>query len=71
MSATLTDRKATSPSRPPSGGETPHGSRLARWASSWRVSLRMARRDVRRYRGRSILVLVMVTLPIALIVAVT
>ncbi len=69
MSATLTDRKATSPSRPPSGGETPHGSRLARWASSWRVSLRMARRDVRRYRGRSILVLVMVTLPIALIVA--
>ncbi|WP_323096257.1 FtsX-like permease family protein [Intrasporangium sp. YIM S08009] len=46
-------------------------SRLDRWRSSWRVSLRMARRDVRRHRGRSLLVVIMVGLPVLLLTAST
>ncbi|KQZ89977.1 hypothetical protein ASD62_12380 [Phycicoccus sp. Root563] len=46
----------------------PSGSRLARWRASWRVALRMAWRDARRYKGRSILVFVMVALPTGLLV---
>lgn len=40
----------------------------ARWWAGWRVALRMARRDVRRHRGRSALVLVMVAAPVAVLV---
>ena len=35
-----------------------------RWLSGWRLSLRLARRDALRSRGRSILVLVMIALPV-------
>lgn len=37
------------------------------WAS-WRVALRLARRDLRRHRGRNALITVMVGLPVALLV---
>ncbi|WP_330474911.1 FtsX-like permease family protein [Terrabacter sp. C0L_2] len=46
-------------------------SRLAPWRAGWRVSLRMARRDVRRHRGRSLLVVIMVGLPVLLLTAAT
>ncbi|MDN5795171.1 MAG: ABC transporter permease [Intrasporangium sp.] len=47
-----------------------HGaSRFEKWRSGWRVALRMARRDVRRHRGRSVLITVMVGLPVLLLVA--
>ena len=42
-------------------------SRYAAWRASWVVALRMARRDVARHRGRSALVVVMVTLPTLLL----
>lgn len=45
-------------------------SRLDAWRSTWSVALRMARRDVRRHRGRSALVVVMVVLPTLLLSAV-
>lgn len=41
---------------------------LARW-SGWRLALRLARREVLRARGRSVLVLVMITLPVLAVVA--
>ncbi|HYN65538.1 MAG TPA: FtsX-like permease family protein [Ornithinibacter sp.] len=44
-------------------------SRYAAWRSSWAVALRMARRDVRRHRGRSALIVVMVTVPTLLLSA--
>ena len=44
-------------------------SRFAAWRASWAVALRMARRDVRRHRGRSALIVVMVTLPTLLLSA--
>ncbi|MGN6751054.1 MAG: FtsX-like permease family protein [Intrasporangium sp.] len=43
--------------------------RFEQWRAGWRVALRMARRDVRRHRGRSILITVMVGLPVLLLVA--
>ena len=51
-------------------GEQPHPrepSRYAAWRSSWAVALRMARRDVRRHKGRSALVVVMVAVPTLLL----
>ncbi|QIM22613.1 hypothetical protein G7075_18160 [Phycicoccus sp. HDW14] len=45
-------------------------SRFAQWRSSWAIALRMARRDVRRHKGRSALVVVMVLLPTLLLSAV-
>ena len=42
-------------------------SRFAAWRASWAVALRMARRDVRRHKGRSALVVVMVTVPTLLL----
>ena len=42
-------------------------SRYAAWRSSWAVALRMARRDVRRHRGRSALVVIMVAVPTLLL----
>ncbi|MGN6750947.1 MAG: FtsX-like permease family protein [Intrasporangium sp.] len=43
--------------------------RFEQWQAGWRVALRMARRDVRRHRGRSILILLMIGLPVLLISA--
>lgn len=43
--------------------------RLRRWRSGWAVALRMARREVRRHAGRSLLIVLMVGLPLALISA--
>ena len=52
-------------------GETPERqrepSRFAAWRSSWAVALRMARRDVRRHKGRSALIVVMVAVPTMLL----
>ena len=39
------------------------------WLRAWRVPLRIARRDAMRYRGRSILVLVMIALPVLAVTA--
>ncbi len=36
-----------------------------RWLSGWRVALRVARREARRAKGRSILVLAMIMVPVA------
>ncbi len=44
--------------------------RFAQWRSSWAIALRMARRDVRRHKGRSALVVVMVLLPTLLLATV-
>ena len=44
-------------------------SRWSRWRASWAVALRMARRDLRRHRGRSVLVFLMVAIPVGLIAA--
>ena len=53
------------------GGEAPQRphepSRYAAWRSSWAVALRMARRDVRRHKGRSALIVVMVAVPTLLL----
>lgn len=46
-------------------------SRFDQWRSTWSVALRMARRDVRRHKGRSALVVVMVLLPTLLLSTVT
>lgn len=43
--------------------------RFESWRAGWRVALRMARRDVRRHRGRSLLIVVMVGLPVLLLTA--
>jgi putative ABC transport system permease protein len=45
-------------------------SRFAAWRSSWSVALRMARRDVRRHKGRSALIVVMVAVPTMLLSAI-
>lgn len=41
--------------------------RFSRWQASWRVALRMARRDLRRHKGRAVLVFLMVAIPVGLI----
>lgn len=64
MTATQEDRRVRAP-RPP---DAPTGSRFARWLAGWRVSLRMARRDIARHKGRSALVAVMVGLPVVIMV---
>jgi putative ABC transport system permease protein len=38
--------------------------RFSRWLASWRVALRIARRDARRYKWRSALIVAMVGLPV-------
>ena len=56
------------PDAPRHGAEAPAEiSRFAAWRASWAVALRMARRDVRRHKGRSALIIVMVTVPTALL----
>ena len=54
---------------PATPGSRTEPGRLAAWRSSWGVALRMARRDVRRNRGRSALVVVMVAVPTLLLSA--
>ena len=41
--------------------------RFARWVSGWRVAIRIARRDARRYKWRSALIVAMVGLPVLLL----
>lgn len=53
----------------PVRGPVETASRRARWRNGWRLSLTMARRDARRYGGRSALVVLLVALPIALVVS--
>ena len=48
-------------------GKRPEPTRRAQWWAGWRVALRLARRDVRRHRGRSALVLLMIGLPVMLL----
>lgn len=48
----------------------PVPSRFARWWSGWRVALRLARRDAWRSKGRSLLVLLLIALPVAGVTAV-
>jgi putative ABC transport system permease protein len=51
-----------------SSGESPSATgRFARWWAGWRVAIRIARRDVRRYKWRSALIVVMVGLPVLLL----
>jgi len=53
-----TDSSTGSPSAP---------GRFARWWAGWRVAIRIARRDARRYKWRSALIVVMVGLPVLLL----
>ena len=67
----LTRRGADSEKGPPAAsGDAPADKRSAwgRFVGSWGIALRMARRDVRRHKGRSALIVVMVTLPTLLLV---
>ena len=50
-----------------SGGSHSTTSRFARWWSGWRVAIRVARRDARRYKWRSALIVAMVGLPVLLL----
>ncbi|WP_126688219.1 ABC transporter permease [Nocardioides ferulae] len=45
------------------------GGRFTHWWTGWRLALRVAARDARRARGRSILVLVMIALPVLAVTA--
>ncbi len=53
----------------PGTSEDSSASRRGEWLGSWRVALRLGARDVRRHRGRSVLVVVMVAVPVMLLVA--
>lgn len=72
----LTRRGAHSGEQPPaaSGDFAAQGvdidgrSAWGRFTGSWGIALRMARRDVRRHKGRSALIVIMVALPTALLV---
>ena len=50
-----------------SGGSPLAAGRFARWLAGWRVAIRMARRDARRYKWRSALIVAMVGLPVLLL----
>lgn len=65
--ATLAEPQAPSGMPPAHQGVEVRSSRFARWRASWAVALRMARRDLRRHKGRSVLVFLMVSIPVALI----
>jgi len=43
------------------------GGRFARWWAGWRVAIRIARRDARRFKWRSALIVAMVGLPVLLL----
>ena len=63
----------TAPPRPAADGPAQRPQPLvggrAEWLGGWRVALRLARRDVRRHLGRSVLIVLMVALPVLLLVA--
>ncbi len=50
-----------------SGGSPSTTGRFARWLAGWRVAIRIARRDARRYKWRSALIVTMVGLPVLLL----
>ena len=50
-----------------SGGSPSATGRFARWLAGWRVAIRIARRDARRYKWRSALIIAMVGLPVLLL----
>src|SRR5674476_552810 len=50
-----------------SGGLRSSTGRFARWWAGWRVAIRIARRDARRYKWRSALIVAMVGLPVLLL----
>ena len=50
-----------------SGGSPSATGRFARWLAGWRVAIRIARRDARRYKWRSALIVAMVGLPVLLL----
>lgn len=64
-------RHAKGPDGPPTPttgrDERSDGSRLADWRSSWRIALRMARRDLRLHKGRAAIVALMVGIPILIL----
>lgn len=60
MTAVLDRADPVSPHTPP-----PVPSRLARWIGGWRVALRLARRDAWRGKGRALLVICIIALPVA------
>lgn len=65
MTATL-ERPAPSAPAP----DVAPSSRLARWWGQWRIALRLARRDAWRAKGRSLLVLLLIAVPVAAVVGV-
>ena len=66
---TLARRGARTGAQPPAPpGDSAAGSGWRRFTGSWGVALRMARRDVRRHRGRSALIVIMVAVPTMLLV---
>ncbi len=62
-----TDQRQEAPAAPPQQPRLARGP-LARWLAGWRISLRLARREIRRHRGRSLLVACMVGLPVLVMV---
>ena len=60
-------RTAPAGGRPCRAASAGRNGRFARWLAGWRLALRMAHRDARRHWGRSVLVLVMVGVPVALV----
>ena len=58
------------PTSPPARQVAPQPSRLSRWVGGWRVALRLARRDAWRAKGRSLLVLLLIALPVAGVTAI-
>lgn len=68
MAVESQDRPAAEQADQPGHDVRPEG-RRARWWASWRIAVRMARRDVRRHKGRSALIAIMVALPVIALVA--
>ncbi|MFN8158694.1 MAG: ABC transporter permease [Candidatus Nanopelagicales bacterium] len=59
--------------RPPAAAPSPDvapASRLARWWGQWCIALRLARRDAWRAKGRSLLVLLLIAVPVAAVAGV-
>ncbi len=54
--------------RPPAYATGMPADRGGEWSSGWRVALRLARRDVRRHKGRSALIVLMVAVPVLLLI---
>ena len=62
MAASTTSSQPERPSTVASGSGASSATRTA--PSTWRPAIRMARRDAARHRGKSVLVLVMIALPV-------